>query len=179
MEKTGAGGPGQRSAGEGRRLIENGLNDLQRAVMVVVVSRVIGDSFDAFGGVAHGECVWTTPPISLKFLYSSRCVSKSEDGFRLPSTTFPSISTITMSSTVISAYSTPDGLIAMICFSRSISETLPQVNFTSPYSGSDRLASNTLFFNSVYVIGAPPIRPRRFRGLFLRSLFQTRDFSNR
>lgn len=58
MEKTGAGGPGQRSAGEGRRLIENGLNDLQRAVMVVVVSRVIGDSFDAFGGIAHGECVF-------------------------------------------------------------------------------------------------------------------------
>ncbi len=57
MEKNGAGGPGGRLFVEGGGVVHNGLNHIQRAVVVIVIGRKAGDGLDAIGGVAHSERV--------------------------------------------------------------------------------------------------------------------------
>src|SRR5699024_5966722 len=71
-----------------------------------------GISFPALAKeTAYGECVCTIPSISEKALYNSTCVAVSLDGFKFPSTVFPSKSTTTMSLGDSWSYSNPLGLI--------------------------------------------------------------------
>jgi arylsulfatase A-like enzyme len=91
--------------------------------------------------VAHLEWVWTTPPIFLNAEYNLTCVIVSEDGFSFPSILFPSRSTITISSGVMTSYSTPDALITTRLLSRSIPDTFPHVKVTRLYFGRSILAS--------------------------------------
>ncbi len=50
--------PGEGSGVEGRGVIEDGLDNVQRAVMVIIVGSVAGDGLDAVGSVTHGESVF-------------------------------------------------------------------------------------------------------------------------
>ncbi len=43
---------------KGRGVIEDGLDNVQRAVMVIIVGSVAGDGLDAVGSVTHGESVF-------------------------------------------------------------------------------------------------------------------------
>src|SRR5690625_5794395 len=80
--------------------------------------------------VAQVACVCTTPPISGKFLYKTICVGVSDEGFKSPSTTFPSRSTTTISSFFKRSYGTPLGLITTKFCSLQIPLTLPHVKVT-------------------------------------------------
>ena len=91
--------------------------------------------------VAHGECVCTIPPKSLNALYNSICVGVSEDGFKSPSTLFPSRSMTTISSGESLSYSTPLGLITNKPLSLSIPLTFPHVYVIRPLLGSSIFAS--------------------------------------
>src|SRR4029077_7579266 len=103
--------------------------------------------------VAARECVCATPPISLNALYSTRCVARSDDGRKSPSTILPSSPTTTRSSGCIVSYGTPLGLITTSPSSRAIPLALPNVYSTNPRRTSSRFASNTAsrsFANLMY-----------------------------
>ena len=74
------------------------------------------------------------------------------DGFHLPSTVLLSRSTTTISSARMVLYGIPDGFITTSPFSRSIPETFPHVNVTSPYLGKSIFASYTCSFSSSSIV---------------------------
>ena len=98
--------------------------------------------------VAQREWVCTTPPMEGKFRYSSTWVGVSEEGFSSPSTLFPFKSITTISSGRSLSYSTPEGLMTNSPDFRSMPDTLPQVNTTSPWAGSCKLAFHTCSLSS-------------------------------
>src|SRR5438067_7501261 len=81
--------------------------------------------------VAYGACVCTTPPTSGRIRYIIRCIGSSEDGRRWPSTTWPSVSTMTTSAAPMSGYGMLVGLIAT-WFGATRALRLPAVWFSRP-----------------------------------------------
>ena len=76
---------------------------------------------------------------------SSICVGVSLEGFQRLFFTVPSSVIVTMSSSHMPSYGTPDGLMMTSPDVRSMPDTLRHVNVTSPYFGSRRLASQRNF----------------------------------